>query len=205
MAGFFERVKRRFDLMRSAIPLPIREGISSIFGHLKMNLAGRAGFMIFYLVLGVVLTLITQAESLSEFGNKVLDEQIGIRTIMLMLAGSAILASITYSFYRSEGPQNKTFLRLRDALSRVVSTGADLCLIFISITAIPVMFSSDHPSLLSVLLGYVSLLVVFGVMTYIPTFVLNTRKSMRCGPFVFLSAAVIVLVSVVLYAAASYK
>lgn len=205
MAVFFERLKRSFNSVRSKIILPIREDISFNFGYLKKHLADRAGFMIFYFALGGLLTLITQAESLSVFGNKVLDEQIGISTITLMLAGSAILACITYLFYSTEEPQNGAFLWCHDVLRRVVDIGADLCLIFISITAIPFLFSSDHPSLLTILLGYGSLLLVFVVMTYIPTFALNTRKRMRSVTFGILSTSVIVVVLVFLYAAASYK
>ncbi|SBW84473.1 putative transmembrane protein [Pseudomonas veronii 1YdBTEX2] len=205
MTGFIERVKRSFTSVCNRILLPFREDISFSFGHLKKHLADRAGFMIFYLALGGLLTLITQTESLSVFGYKVLDEQIGISTITLMLAGSAILACITYLFYRTEEPQNGAFLWCHDVLRRVVDTGADLCLIFICITAIPYLFASDHPSLLFILLGYVSLLLIFGVMTYIPTFALNTRKSMRSVTFGILSTSVIVVVLVFLYAAASYK
>nr|WP_193069015.1 hypothetical protein [Pseudomonas fluorescens] len=205
MAVFFERLKRSFNSVRSKILLPIREDISLNFGYLKKHLADRAGFMIFYFALGALLTLITQNKSLSVFGNKVLGEQIGISTITLMLAGSAILACITYMFYRTEEPQNGTFLWCYDVLRRVVDIGADLCLIFICITAIPFLFSSDHPSLLTILLGYGSLLLVFVVMTYIPTFALNTRKRMRSVTFGILSTSVIVVVLVFLYAAASYK
>lgn len=205
MAGFFDRLIRSFNSARSMIPLWLREDISFSFRHLKNHLAERVGFIIFYFFLGGLLTLITQTESLSGFGNKVLDEQIGIRTITLMLAGSAVLACITFLFYRTEEPQNRAFLWCHNVLSRVVDTGADLCLIFICITAIPFLFSSDHPSLLAILLGYVSMLVILGVMTYIPTFTLNTRMSIGSVTYRILSAVVIVIVLVFLYAAASYK
>ncbi len=205
MAGLFERVKRNFTFVRSTIPLSVREDISSIFGYLKKHLVERAGFMFFYFVLGGLLTLITQTKSLSVFGNNVLGEQIGINTITLMLTGSVILACITYSFYLTEYPQNRTFLRCNDVLGRVVDIGADLCLIFISITAIPFVFSSGQPNLLFVLCWYVSLLTVFGMLNYIPTFVLNTRKSMGSVPFRILSTVVILIVLICLYAVASYK
>jgi hypothetical protein len=205
MAGLFERVKRSFTSVRNTIPLSVREDISLIFGYLKEHLAERAGFMFFYFILGGLLTVFTQTKSLSVFGNNVLGEQIGINTITMMLGGSAILACITYSFYRTEDPQNGTFLRCNDVLGRVVDIGADLCLIFISITAIPFVFSRGQPNLLFVLCWYVGLLMIFGLLTYVPTFALNTRKNMGSVPFRILSTVVIVVVLIFLYAVASYK
>ncbi|MBX9405574.1 hypothetical protein K5E40_07745 [Pseudomonas baetica] len=203
MGTFPAKIKHALLTCYREIPLLTVSAAASALSLTKALLLERMGFILFYFALGAAVTLISQSPRLSDFANNVFSEQIGISTVIFMLCSSFILALVTFSIAPTEGVPNERFENTLSVLNRVCSVGADLCLIFVSVSLVPVLFASGDVSILQFCIMSVAMLVCSVLLTNIPVFGAYVRRETGVLVFRFLSFVLISLSLFVLYKAAA--
>ncbi|TWC70136.1 hypothetical protein FBY10_105186 [Pseudomonas sp. SJZ103] len=189
MKGIFKRMKESYITQYSKMPEWVRNDVKSSINGLRLHVTDRIGFILFYFLLGVALTVMAQSTKLSSFASQVFSEQIGINTVILMMCGGVILTLVTYSLYKTG--ENISFLRCFSVLDRVTGIGSDLCMIFISISIVPVIFSKAKALTLDLVWVYPLMLGCSLLLAYMPSFGLHVRKTMGLMGFRILSAFLI--------------
>ncbi|QHF00400.1 hypothetical protein QO021_28555 (plasmid) [Pseudomonas amygdali pv. lachrymans] len=177
--------------------------IDSALSLTKTFLVERIGFIVFYFALGAAVTLISQSPRLADFANNVYSEQIGISTVIFMLCSSFILALVTFSIGPAGEMSNKRFENTLSVLNRVCSVGADLCLIFVSVSLVPVLFASAQVSKFQFFIMSVVMLACAVLLTNIPVFGAYVRREAGALGFRLLSFVLISLSLLLLYKAAA--
>lgn len=137
--AFSARLKKPFQKFQIT-EKDVIDTVASGIRHLWSPWKRKRDFIFFYLAFGLMLSLIAEWPGHSEFANSVLSEQLGLKTVMLMLVSGGTLFFLTLMFSSVEQKNEAAYQRLSALLSRVVGITEDLCLIFAAVMIIPVLF-----------------------------------------------------------------